>query len=149
MQLFYLDRMLLALVCLVVAWCLSHALDGPWATIGALTGVGIVFAALNAALGKQRRTNAHPMLQAAARRVAQVFDLKYIVMGHSHRIVEEPVGTTTRYFTLGSWTGRSGGGFPHVVVTAGSAELRHWKGPSVIKSTADPLIPAAIVPVPA
>src|SRR5439155_34611 len=83
-------------------------------------------AALNARLGKQRRTNAHPMLQAAARRVAKVFDVKYIVMGHSHRMVEEAVGNTTRYFNLGSWTGRSNDGFPHVVVTGGLAELRRW-----------------------
>src|SRR5439155_6581336 len=65
MQLFYLDRMLLAVVCLVIAWCLAHAVDGLCAEIGALTCVGIIFAALNARFGKQRRTNAHPMLQAA------------------------------------------------------------------------------------
>jgi hypothetical protein len=149
MQLFYLDRMLLAVVCLVVACCLARAVNGPWAEIGALTCVGIIFAALNAALGKQRRTDAHPMLQEAARRVAQVFDVKYIVMGHSHRMMEEAVGNSARYFNLGSWTGRSNDGFPHVVVTGGLAELRRWKGPSVVNSTPDPLISAAIVAVPA
>jgi len=114
-----------------------------------LRPVAEAFAALNAALGKHRRTDAHPMLQAAARRVAQVFDVKYIVMGHSHRMVEEAVGNSTRYFNLGSWTGRSNDGFPHVVVTGGLAELRRWKGPSVVNSTPDPLISPAMVPIPA
>jgi UDP-2,3-diacylglucosamine pyrophosphatase LpxH len=89
------------------------------------------------------------MLREAARRVAQVFDVKYIVMGHSHRAVEETVGSGTRYFNLGSWTpGRSHDGFPHVVVTAGSAELRRWKGPRPERIDADG-VPAAGVPVPA
>ena len=88
---------------------------------GALTCVGIIFAALNALLRKRRRTDAHPMLQEAARRVAQIFDVKYIVMGHSHRAMAEPVGNGTLYFNLGSWTpGRSSDGFPHVAVTSGS-----------------------------
>ena len=148
MQLFYLDRMLLAVLCLVGALGLAHLVDGFWAKAGALTCVGIIFAALNAMLGKRRRTDAHPMLQEAARRVAQVFDVRYIVMGHSHRAVDQAVGNGTRYFNLGSWTpGRSYDGFPHVAVVGGSAELRRWKGPPVIQLK--PEIPPAIVPVPA
>ncbi|HTO99485.1 MAG TPA: metallophosphoesterase, partial [Myxococcales bacterium] len=72
MQLFYLDRMLLAVLCLVTAFCAAHAAHGLWAKAGTLTLVGIVFAALNALLGSQRRTDAHPMLQSAAERVAEV-----------------------------------------------------------------------------
>ena len=90
--------------------------------------MGIVFAAVNALLGAQRKTDVHPMLLQAARRVAQVFDVKYIVMGHSHRAVDEAVGNSTRYFNLGSWTGRSGDGFPHVVVTSQGARLCRWSG---------------------
>ncbi|HUJ26872.1 MAG TPA: metallophosphoesterase [Myxococcales bacterium] len=133
MQLFYLDRMLLALLCLVCAWSTSAALEGFWAKGAALTGVGIAFAAVNALLGRSRRTDAHPMLQEAARRVAQVLDVKYIVMGHSHRALEQGVGNGTRYFNLGAWTGRAADGFCHVVVTAGSAELRRWKGPGAME----------------
>ena len=148
MQLFYMDRMLLAVFCLLGALGLSHIVNGFWAKAGALTCVGIIFAALNAMLGKRRRTDAHPMLQEAARRVAQVFDVRYIVMGHSHRPVEEAVGNGTRYFNLGSWTpGRSNDGFPHVAVVGGSAELRRWKGPPVIELRSE--IGPAIVPVPA
>jgi UDP-2,3-diacylglucosamine pyrophosphatase LpxH len=148
MQLFYLDRMLLAVFCLIAALSLSHAVAGVWAKAGALTCVGILFAALNAILGKRRRTDAHPMLREAAQRVAQVFDVRYIVMGHSHRPVEEAVGNGTRYFNLGSWTpGRSNEGFPHVAVVGGSAELRRWKGPPVVQLL--PEIPPAILPVPA
>ena len=77
-----------------------------------------------------------------------------VVVGFVNRsveggMVEEAVGNTSRYFNLGSWTGRSNDGFPHVVVTGGLAELRRWKGASVVNSTPDPLISPAIVPVPA
>ncbi len=150
MQLFYLDRMLLAIASLAAAWTLSYAVHGFWAKGGALTCVGILFAALNALLGKRRRTDAHPMLQAAARRVAQIFDVKYIVMGHSHRAVEEAVGHGARYFNLGSWTpGRTTEGFPHVVVTGGSAELRRWRGPPLIEFPRPASVPAATASVPA
>ena len=139
MQLFYLDRMLLALFSLVAAWTTGMAVQGFWAKAGALTGVGILFAALNAMLGNRRRTDAHPMLLAAARRVAQIFDVKYIVMGHSHRAFDESVGNGARYFNLGSWTGgMAAEGFPHVAVESGTAELRRWKGPPVRVLEPDP-----------
>ncbi len=145
MQLFYLDRMLLAVASLLTAWSMTF-----WAKAGALTCVGIIFAALNALLRKRRRIDAHPKLQEAARRVAQIFDVKYIVMGHSHRAMEERVGNCTLYFNLGSWTpGRSSDGFPHVAVTSGSAELRRWKGPPLVEFPQQQCVPAATVPVPA
>ena len=138
MQLFYLDRMLLAALCLICAFTTSLAAEGVWAKALALTFVGILFAAMNALLAGKRRTNAHPMLQAAARRVAQVFDVRYVVMGHSHRAVDEAAGNGARYFNLGSWTGqRAGDGFPHVVVTSGTAELRRWKGPGAAPDAAE------------
>jgi UDP-2,3-diacylglucosamine pyrophosphatase LpxH len=154
MQLFYLDRMILALLCLGCAFSTWEVVQGFWSRAGAVTLVGILFAALNALLAGKRKTDAHPMLQAAARRVAQVFDVKYIVMGHSHRAVDEQVSAGTRYFNLGSWTGRPGEGFPHVVVEGGTAELRRWKGPAwgagATRPVAEP--PAGIpegLPVPA
>jgi len=132
MQLFYLDRMLLALLCLACAVSTSSAMQGFWARAGGITAIGILFAALNALLGGKRKTDAHPMLKQAARRVAQVFDVKYIVMGHSHRPVDEAAGNGARYFNLGSWTGRPGEGFPHLAIEGGTAELRRWKGPPVV-----------------
>lgn len=150
MQLFYLDRMLLAVICLVSAFCAAPSVDGVWAKAGVLTLVGILFAALNALLGAQRRTDVHPKLHAAAERVAQVFDVRYIVMGHSHRAAEESLGSGARYYNLGSWTpGRSTDGFPHVVVTGGSAELRRWKGPRVVEPADPGAVPADTIPVPA
>lgn len=147
MQLFYLDRMLLAILCLVCAITTYDSVQGFWPRAGAITLVGILFAALNALLGSKRKTDAHPMLQAAARRVAQVFDVKYIVMGHSHRAVEEPVGPGIRYFNLGSWTGRSADGFPHIAVEGGQAELRRWRGPPVVELPRQDA--PEVVPVPA
>ena len=73
------------------------------------------------------------MLRQAARRVAAVFDVKYIVMGHSHRALDEPAGNGARYFNLGSWTGRTAEGFPHVVIEGRSARLARWKGPPVLE----------------
>ena len=149
MQLFYIDRMVLALLCLFCALSTSGAVHGFWAKGAALTGVGIIFAALNALLGRKRRTDSHPMLKEAARRVAQVFDVKFIVMGHSHRAVDVAVGNGARYFNLGCWTGRSRDGFPHVVVKGGTAELRRWKGPPVLELPFPERAEPAAVPVPA
>lgn len=133
MQLFYLDRMLLALLCLACAVSTWFHVQGFWARAGAGTLIGIVFAALNALLAGKRKTDAHPMLQKAAHRIAAVFDVKFIVMGHSHRPVDEPAGNGARYFNLGSWTGRPADGFPHVVVEGGAARLSRWKGPPVLE----------------
>jgi len=99
MQLFYLDRMLLAVVCLVVAWCLAHAVDGPWAKIGALTCVESSSPRSTPPWASSGGpTPTHAPDGSPARRP----DLRrqYIVMGHSHRMVEEPVGNSTRYFNL-------------------------------------------------
>jgi UDP-2,3-diacylglucosamine pyrophosphatase LpxH len=78
-----------------------------------------------------------------------VFDVKYIVMGHSHRPVDRPVGNGARYFNLGSWTGRPGDGFPHVVVAAGQAELRKWMGPPALELRLEEESEPAALPVPA
>ena len=129
MQLFYLDRAILAVLCLALAWSTSLLMTGFWAKAASLTGVGIVFAALNALLGAQRKTDAHPLLMQAARRVAGVFDVKFVVMGHSHRAVDEQISHSTRYLNSGSWTGRPADGFPHIAVVGATAELRRWKGP--------------------
>ncbi|HKC61744.1 MAG TPA: hypothetical protein VKB92_16770 [Myxococcales bacterium] len=126
MQLFYLDRAVLAVLGLLGAFLLVGAAHGLWAKLAAAVATGIGFAALNAVLARRRRTDAHPMLQQAARRVAQLFDVKYVVMGHSHRVVDEPIGSGARYLNLGSWT-NARIGFPHVVVEDGVAELRYWK----------------------
>jgi UDP-2,3-diacylglucosamine pyrophosphatase LpxH len=127
MQLFYLDRMLLALLCLAGSWAAVATAHGVIAKVGAAAAMGIVFAALNALLGRTRKTDAHPMLQMAARRIAKLFGVQYVVMGHSHRVVDESLGGSARYLNLGSWaTARKG--FPHVAVEEGVAELRYWTG---------------------
>jgi UDP-2,3-diacylglucosamine pyrophosphatase LpxH len=129
-QLFYLDRMLLSLVCLGLAVEGVWLAPGPWWKLVAFAATGILFAVLNAVLARQRKTDAHPLLLQAARRVAEIFDVRYVAMGHSHRATSEPVGTTARYFNTGSWTNaRQSEGFPHVCVEGRLAELRRWKGP--------------------
>src|SRR5207248_5970503 len=116
---------------------------------GAAAAVGIVFAAVNALLGRMRRTDSHPMLQQAARRVAQLFDVKYVVMGHSHRVVDEPIGSRARYLNLGSWT-NARVGFPHVAVENGVAELRFWMDGAAMPAPCQPAQPKSpILAVPA
>jgi UDP-2,3-diacylglucosamine pyrophosphatase LpxH len=136
MQLFYLDRMLLALVCLFGSWAAIAAAHGAVAKIAAAVCGGIVFAALNAVLGRRRRTDAHPMLQQAALRIVQLLDVRYVVMGHSHRPVDEQVGRG-RYLNLGSWL-NAREGFPHVLVADGVAELRYWKNGASVKRELEP-----------
>jgi UDP-2,3-diacylglucosamine pyrophosphatase LpxH len=150
MQLFYLDRMLLALACLVTAGLAVVTAHGWLARLLSVGAVGVLFAALNAMLGSRRQTDAHPMLQKAARRVSQLFDVKYIVMGHSHRMVNEAVGARTRYFNLGSWTAppphKPFEGFPHLVVADGKAEMRRWAAPATAAQArptpVDEMVPA-------
>ncbi|HEX3139323.1 MAG TPA: hypothetical protein VHQ87_04680, partial [Rhizobacter sp.] len=140
MQLFYLDRMVLALFGLVSAFWCAGAVHGFWARAGALSAVGIVFAALNALLGAQRRTDAHPMLQKAARRVAQIFGVRYVAMGHSHRAVEEALGNGSRYFNTGSWMD----GGTHLVVADGEAHLRKWGAAPEPLAAAEGTAPVAV-----
>ncbi|HWE26312.1 MAG TPA: metallophosphoesterase [Myxococcales bacterium] len=149
MQLFYLDRALLALLGLAGAIVAVSAAQGLWSKIAATVAVAIVFAALNAVLARRRTTDAHPLLQQAARRIAQLFDVKYVVMGHSHRVVDEPIGGGARYFNLGSWT-NARDGFPHVAVEGGVAELRFWRDGAAVVTQREPAAPRAqIVAVPA
>ena len=149
MQLFYLDRAVLAVLGLVGAIAAVGAAQGLWAKLGAAVATAIGFAALNAVLARRRRTDSHPMLQQAARRIAQLFDVKYVVMGHSHRVVDEAIGSGARYLNLGSWT-NARVGFPHVVVEDGVAELRYWKDGSVpVRAREEPQPDPAGVPVPA
>jgi UDP-2,3-diacylglucosamine pyrophosphatase LpxH len=130
LQLFYLDRAVLAVLGLVAAFLLVGAAEGVWAKLVAAVATGIGFAALNAVLARRRRTDAHPLLQQAARRVAQLFDVKYVVMGHTHRVVDEPLGSGAHYLNLGSWK-NARIGFPHVAVEDGVAHLRFWKNGAV------------------
>ena len=71
-------------------------------------------------------------LIAAAHRVAALFRVPVVVMGHSHRVVNQPIGETSHYFNLGTWLApsRDGedspAGFPHVVVGSSGAVLRRW-----------------------
>jgi len=67
-------------------------------------------------------------LQEAARRVAQIFDVKYIVMATA---TADGGARRERHPLLQPRlldARRSSDGFPHVAVTSGSAELRRWKG---------------------
>ncbi|MBS2021241.1 MAG: metallophosphoesterase [Deltaproteobacteria bacterium] len=129
-QLFYVDRMALALIALVVAAVSMHELPAMWMKLSALVVVGMAFSLGSAALGRLRRADAHPLLQTAARRIAQIFGVHYVVMGHSHKAVDEAIGTRARYLNPGSWTTVKNEGFPHIVVVGREAKLVRWRGPA-------------------
>ena len=90
---------------------------------------GMLFAVASAVLGRLRRVDAHPLLQTAARRVAQIFGVHFVVMGHSHKAVDESIGPRARYLNLGSWTTVRTEGFPHALVVGRAAILARWRGP--------------------
>lgn len=126
-RMLYFDRMMLALgLGLVAAGCV--AVDGP-----ALARVGVfalslgVAGLVNAWLDRARLIESHPKLLAAAHRVSVLFAVPVVIMGHSHREVNQKVGDGAVYFNLGTWLGHRAEGLPHVVVTAQGPAFRRWK----------------------
>jgi UDP-2,3-diacylglucosamine pyrophosphatase LpxH len=64
-------------------------------------------------------------LRAAAERLAGIFPVRAVVMGHSHVRVDEPLRGGARYLNLGSWTPGCMG-LSHLVVVGEEAELRSF-----------------------
>lgn len=86
----------------------------------------------NRLLSAMRQVDSHPKLLAAAHRLAVIFGVRYVVMGHSHHPVSRAVGHGARYFNLGTWLGANApegeGEAPHfLLVGDGGAQLRRWK----------------------
>jgi UDP-2,3-diacylglucosamine pyrophosphatase LpxH len=126
MQLFYLERIALVLAALgTVPWLLRSF---PGAVgVGLSLGVGAVLELLLPALARARRTESHPLLERAAHQLADLFGVYWVVMGHTHRAVDLPVGRRgARYVNLGSWTHPGALGFPYLVVAPHVSGLRHW-----------------------
>ena len=69
-------------------------------------------------------------MQTAATRVAQIFGVRYVVMGHSHKPMDVPVGGRARYLNTGTWTNVKSEGLPHVLVVGRAAKLARWSGPA-------------------
>jgi hypothetical protein len=74
--------------------------------------------------------DAQPLLQTAATRVAQIFGVRFVVMGHSHKPTDEAIGGRSRYLNTGTWTNVKSEGFPHVLVVGRAAKLLRWTGPA-------------------
>lgn len=130
-QMLYVDRLVLAAgVLLSFAGCAlmpgTNLMRG--ALIVLITAVAL---GLNTLLGRTRAIDSQPKLVAAAHRVAVLFKVPLVVMGHTHRPLEQAVGGGSTYFNLGTWLGASRGkgaqaGFPHFVLDHRGAELRRW-----------------------
>jgi hypothetical protein len=129
-QLFYVDRMALGLLALFTAVASLWLLPLLLAKVGALAAVGAGFAVGNVQLARLRRVDAQPLLQTAATRVAQIFGVRYVVMGHSHKPMDEAIGLGARYLNTGTWTNVKSEGLPHVLVVGRAARLARWLGPA-------------------
>lgn len=95
---------------------------------GALAAAIAIAAGLNEWLTRLRKVDSHSKQIEAARKVAALLRVPVVVMGHTHRPVDERLGGGARYYNLGTWTGPGGRdrGFPHVVVGPDGSALRRW-----------------------
>lgn len=126
-RMLYFDRLMLVLGLGVVATC-CIAVDGPvWARAGVFAVALGLAGLVNTWLDRARLIESHPKLLAAAHRVSVLFAVPVVIMGHSHKEVNQRVGDGATYFNLGTWLGRNAEGLPHVVLTDQGAELRRWK----------------------
>lgn len=125
-RMLYFDRVVLLLGVGAIG-CGCIAVEGPrsarWGVFSAVAGLA---ALANAWLDRTRLVASHPKLRAVAHRVSVLFGVPVVIMGHSHRQVNERVGEDARYLNLGTWLGQDASGFPHAAVTARGAEFRHF-----------------------
>ena len=138
LQLFYLDRMALLLT------AASAGAGGLLFGRGALRllwplAAGALFALCNALLARQRRCDARLLLQEAAARIAKIFDVRFVAMGHSHHRADERLSEKTRYLNLGAWS-PGGAGLPHLAVIAEQAELRTFAQPASQRERRSPFV---------
>lgn len=98
-RLLYLDRMVAgtaALGCVVAAGVSA----GP---VAAVFGTSAALLSVYAGIGLRSNQAPHESLKQGARRIARLFDARWIVMGHTHAPVSEEVEAGTHYVNLGSW----------------------------------------------
>lgn len=147
LQSVFLDRFALAGL-VAVATVLALVLGASWPVVGITAGASAVVAVGLAALSAHRRVvDATPSLRAAAARVAEWVGTRFVVMGHTHRPMEVPIGEARWYYNVGNWTeeddgaeGAAGAAPPaprapltHLVIDASAdphAELRSWHRPT-------------------
>jgi UDP-2,3-diacylglucosamine pyrophosphatase LpxH len=134
-QMLYFDRILLGAITGLAA-ASSLLLSAPiMSRIGIALGVVLAATLLNGWLSRARLIDSHPKLIAAAERVSTLFRVPVVVMGHSHKVVDQGVGQASQYYNLGTWVTSSSGalkheGFPHVVIGATGHQLRRWPLPN-------------------
>ncbi len=131
-QLLHVDRLLVGMAALAGLASCAAARATPHGRAGGLALVVAAALGLNYLLTRIRRADSHPKLLRAAHRLAVIFGVDFVVMGHSHRAVDQAVGAGARYFNLGTWLtpSRDENGalsFPHLVITGSRATLRHWQ----------------------
>lgn len=125
-RMLYFDRMLLGVGVIFTAGTCMAVSGSPWARLGTFAAIAAFAGVLNAWLDRARLIESHPKLLAAAHRVSVLFAVPVVIMGHSHREVNQMVGDGCRYFNLGTWLGQGDKGFPHVVLTDAGATMRRW-----------------------
>jgi len=128
-QMLFVDRVLLAGgALLLLAGCAAASMPAPWRAAALVATVALAWR-VDRRLARARLVDAHPKLWGVAGRLAALFDVPVVVMGHSHRPVDAPVGARARYINLGSWlpSPQHGGvRFPYLVVDKHGARLMQW-----------------------
>ncbi|MEZ4270635.1 MAG: hypothetical protein R3C68_04135 [Myxococcota bacterium] len=147
-QLFYLDRLLIAMV---MSWTVFAALvvggsTGWWLGLTALLGGGTILWLL----GQSGHIHIEMILREAAAKIADRTGARYVVFGHSHH--PEVVNLTELfgvgrfgerafYLNSGSWVtrevllGEEGQGMTYVEISSKGGFLKRWRG-----SSREPLI---------
>ncbi|MFT3927147.1 MAG: hypothetical protein QM778_31670 [Myxococcales bacterium] len=99
----YVDRiasLFLTLLGLLVA-LLLYVLVGP---TSAAVSAGLALASfVFACVGRGVNTSPNDSLRHGAERIAKLFNVRWVVMGHTHEPVMEPMSTGATYVNLGSW----------------------------------------------
>jgi UDP-2,3-diacylglucosamine pyrophosphatase LpxH len=133
-EMLYLDHVLIAFAIVAVfATALLVPLDtligaiGQWSVALGLVAVGLGFLAFRNA---RRDVETHPKLARVARQIHDLLDVRFVVFGHTHVPVLEPVVAARRFYVnTGSWSGDARGGFTHLFIRRAErplAELRRW-----------------------
>lgn len=131
-----LDRLALALLCIALLGALAVlGTYEPYVLLGALV-VAALWIAGQRWLAKRRNIDPAKELAARARAVASLFRVPFIVMGHTHQPMREPLGSDATYINVGSWaedeTGHARPSRAHLVIHPGEdrpiAQFLRWDG---------------------
>lgn len=128
------DKLMLAMVCAAALFVGLTAMSAAWALIFAGAIGGGAYAA-TAFMTRKRNVDPTVPLMLVPERIRRHVDVRYIVFGHTHEAVNQPLETGGAYLNTGTWYPSEHPGllraFTHVVIECGtrgpSARLCQWR----------------------